>query len=69
MDDADRADEHILNTILDGIDRAHRAMDLRATGFCYNCNTVVPYARIFCSAECRDDWDWIQARRRMNREV
>jgi RNA polymerase-binding transcription factor DksA len=29
-----------------------------ATGYCLNCGLPLPEPRRWCSADCRDDWEW-----------
>jgi hypothetical protein len=67
MDEADRADDRIQNTIDDGIARVRRQMEriLPSIGVCHNCESPVGSGRTFCSKECSDDYDaLIEARKR-----
>jgi hypothetical protein len=53
-DDADRAGE-----IIDRMNESAallRKPTLQAVGFCHNCGEWVEPRRLFCSVECRDDW-------------
>ena len=36
---------------------ARRFTFLAPTGECYNCGEVVAHDRLFCDADCRDDYD------------
>lgn len=66
MDDANRAEKRIEEVIADGISKARRTPNLKPINRCYYCNEPVPSWRVFCGDECRDDWDWEQARKRAN---
>lgn len=35
-------------------------------GVCYYCEEHVPSPRVFCDAQCRDDWEYERARLRAN---
>ena len=35
---------------------------MEATGFCYNCQTQLDSLRLFCDADCREDWEFRQTR-------
>lgn len=67
MDDVDRAQERIEQTVSDGIRKAGNAQSLKPTGYCYYCNEAVQLGRLFCCSECRDDWDYEQARKEANK--
>jgi hypothetical protein len=61
-DIADRAEDVI------AIDRAaamaavrKSARCLEPDGHCYFCDEDVPHDRLFCNADCRDDFDWEKA--------
>lgn len=66
MDDADRAEERIENTIADGIAECRRAPSLIAVGFCHYCGDPVAPGRLFCDIYCARDWEYEQARRKAN---
>lgn len=34
---------------------------LIATGRCHNCDETLPPAHLFCDADCRDDYEKVQA--------
>lgn len=38
---------------------------LKPTGRCYNCEESVGEAQLFCSPECRDDYEKLQWSKRM----
>lgn len=35
---------------------------LPAAGHCHNCGEALARGRLFCDADCRDDWEHRQAR-------
>jgi hypothetical protein len=39
-----------------------------ATGYCLYCNETVPDQQLFCSSDCRDDWEYEQMRNQINRK-
>jgi hypothetical protein len=43
-----------------------RKPELKAVGFCHLCGDWVEPGRIFCSVDCRDDWDREQAAKQRN---
>ena len=57
-DEADRSDDKIQNIVNDGLAKARREIEngLVACGACYWCESPVGRARVFCSAECSQDW-------------
>lgn len=66
MDDVDRADKRITDTVNDGIAAARRALSnsLRACGVCHWCESPIGTGRVFCSTSCHDDWRHEQERRK-----
>lgn len=65
-DDADLAGPNIENTVADGLAESRRAPALVACGVCHYCTEPVPPGRLFCDADCRGDYDHLQARRKAN---
>lgn len=59
MDEVDRAEERIEDAISDAIAKARRALGhaLKPIGVCHWCESPVSSGRIFCSADCRDDYE------------
>lgn len=66
MDDADRAQDRIENTVADAIREARRAHGMMPTGFCIYCGEGVKPNYLFCTSECSSDWHREQAMRRIN---
>lgn len=66
MDDADRADKVINNTVADGLSAIRRSPSLVPAGFCHFCGEAVQPSHLFCDTDCRDDYDHMQARRKAN---
>lgn len=65
MDDADRAEDKIENTISDGLEKIRRRMEARELepcGACHWCNDYVKGERLFCCKECSDDWERFKGR-------
>lgn len=63
-DDADKAQE-----IIDKMNEQAallRKPELKFIGFCHNCGEWVAPGRIFCSIECRDDWQREENAKRRN---
>lgn len=63
-DQLDRASE------LEEMDRAQalkkRMPELKAIGYCYNCNDDIHSGQLFCSTDCRDDYQREQDAKRRN---
>jgi hypothetical protein len=55
MDDSDRATEREERDR--SLAMAYRKPAPSACGACYNCNEPVKTGRIFCCAECREDYE------------
>lgn len=66
MDDADRAEERIENTIADALAEVRRKPSLLAVGFCHYCGEAVAPSHLFCDKDCASDWDYEQARKKAN---
>lgn len=66
MDDADRAQDRIENTVSDAIREARRAHGMKPTGFCLYCGEGVPQHYLFCCSDCSKDWHHEQARKKAN---
>lgn len=66
MDDADRADKLITETVSDGIQAARRTLanNLTACGVCHWCESPVQAGRVFCSTECSGDYEHDRLRKR-----
>ena len=59
MNEADAAqpqEEAILKHAL-----AYRKPELKFCGACYNCGESLGHGMIFCSADCREDWEKMEA--------
>lgn len=56
MDDADRRDERIQNTIDDAIAEVRRKPSLVPCGACHWCGEAVNPNYIFCSSDCSIDY-------------
>lgn len=66
MDDADRADKRITDTVADGIQAARRALtnSLTACNICHWCEAPITNGRVFCSTECCNDYEHELKRRK-----
>lgn len=66
MDDADRSDQRIADTVDDGIHAARRALNnsLAAMGLCHWCESPIATGRVFCSTSCHADWQHERDRRK-----
>ncbi len=62
MDDADRADAELEAMLAAGLSR--RSPSLKPCMACHNCSDDVAEGVLFCSSECRDDWEKRNAARR-----
>lgn len=62
MDDSDRATER--EEIARAAALAYRAQVPKPTGFCLQCGIEVKPNQCFCDADCRDDFEFAQARRK-----
>lgn len=55
---------------LEELERMHAAKkrmpELKAVGYCYNCNEQIHSSMLFCSVECRDDYHREQDAKRRN---
>lgn len=58
MDDVDIAEKHSTFLFETALNTRKRAGALKPTGFCHYCHE--PTDKLFCSEECRDDFDWAQ---------
>lgn len=68
MDDADRADEELAAILAAGMSR--RAPSLVPCMACHNCSDDVAEGLLFCSSECRDDYEKREAAvRRVGRSI
>lgn len=56
MDDADRAEELIRETLRNTIERARSRNGPLYAGVCLNCGEAVAMPRRWCDKACRDDW-------------
>ncbi len=59
MDDADRADAELEAILAAGLSR--RSPSLVACMACHNCSDDIAEGLLFCSSECRDDFEKRQA--------
>jgi hypothetical protein len=60
MDEADRAQEHYEPFLAARIAQAGRAAEkarLSPVGRCYNCDTALRGALLFCDADCTEDFE------------
>lgn len=56
MDEIDKANELAEMELAARL--THRRPGITPTGFCLNCEEkLLPKQRLFCSIECREDWD------------
>ena len=64
-DEIDRANDVVAmmaGAAVAEICRAAGKQDAQPTGFCLWCGHVVMDNARWCDAECRDDWEWANAR-------
>lgn len=60
MDDADRAEDKIEDTIADGLEKVRRRMETRELSpvhACHWCGEFIADMRLFCCKECSSDWE------------
>lgn len=60
MDDADRAEDKIEDTIADGLEKVRRRMETRELSpvhACHWCGEFIADMRLFCCKECSADWE------------
>lgn len=62
MDDADRAQEHMEREEALRRKYAPKERQLQPTGHCYNCEREVAAPKLFCDAECTQEFEWILKR-------
>lgn len=68
MDDADRSDQRIAETVEAAILQARSAPTLRPRGRCHFCDEQVEPTLLFCDMDCRDDFgNEEEAMKRMGR--
>lgn len=65
MDDADRAEARIEETLSDALEEVHRAMHraMPAVGACHYCGEPLGAGGRFCDADCRDAYEHEQRMR------
>ncbi|KAF3999239.1 DUF2116 family Zn-ribbon domain-containing protein [Glaciimonas immobilis] len=63
-DNADRADARIAAAVQSALNKVRDTPSLCGDGHCHFCEEAVPDARVFCNADCRDDYQKHQAGRR-----
>jgi len=63
MDEADAADLTREQTLALALRRRHVA--LPPVGMCYYCSEDVEGSRRFCDADCMQDWERVEAARRL----
>jgi len=63
MDDADAADLTQQQALASALKRRHAT--LPAVGTCYFCSEHVEGSRRFCDADCMQDWERVEAARRL----
>lgn len=68
-DEADQAFLAEQEAIAKGVRRVVRQTNLPFTGACRNCEGPLERPNIFCDADCRDDYQHRQERRRLNFKV
>lgn len=66
MDEIDRAQEREEQHREAALAKAKGKGKLKATGFCYYCDSDVPKGHTFCGAECRDDYEKEQRMMQIN---
>ncbi len=64
MDELDRAQEREEEMRADAL--AQRRPVLAACGACHYCDEPLPAGRLFCDADCRDEWQRLDDARRRN---
>ena len=66
MDEADRADKRITDTVEDGINASRRSLNnsLKYCGICHWCESPLATGRVFCSTECCKDYEHERQRRK-----
>lgn len=60
MDDADRAEGRIEDTVTDSLDKVRRRMEYRElepVHACHWCGEKVEGRRLFCNKQCSDDYE------------
>lgn len=63
-DHADLSDARIEQAVTEGVRKVRAAARMQSCGRCYFCEEQVPDARLFCDADCRDDYEREEAARR-----
>jgi hypothetical protein len=63
-DQATRIEEAAREAALSNAALAAKRSALIPTGACLNCDNEVPEAKLFCDADCRDDFEHRQAAKR-----
>lgn len=59
-DEADLAQEQIEANLALALRAAARQPKMRPSGFCHNCEAVLPPGLLFCDALCREDHERIE---------
>jgi hypothetical protein len=64
MDECDSADTQIQQELSRNLSK--RKHELKAVGFCLNCDDVVHSGVVFCSGDCREDFERVESAHRRN---
>jgi len=65
-DQASQFEEAFTQRSIDAVVRQAAGHNLPFKGFCHNCSDPVEEPKRFCDADCREDWDYVQKRKRAN---
>lgn len=54
----EQAEENVRRAVEMEIAAIRNKPKLQATGSCYNCEESVDGGRLFCDADCKEDWEY-----------
>lgn len=68
-DPLDAASQEIDKQMNIGLAKIRAFKPLQSDGKCKNCNDDIDGSLLFCDSDCRDDYEFINNRKRANRRV
>lgn len=69
LDKASEYEQKMLSAALQNQLAKGAVRQVAPKGFCYNCGEQLVGEAVFCDDDCRDDYQYIQDRRKVNAKV